>query len=287
MTRLSLLSATLLVGIATAHDAQAAGKSAKEVFRAEEKVIFQDDFQSGSLARWNISEDDRYNLPANTPERLQIVDAPGLAAGRKAVRFVVPRAPDSFRAEISLPHEKGFRERWYAARILVPKEWVIERHAKGNDIVIQWHAIPGKGTATYPNLEISVGGDRWFLRQSFGTALASPTRKNQRLGVVKPGVWTAWVIHARWSPGDDGLLQAWQNGELVFEAKGPNVYGDIGVEYTPYMKTGIYHPEWHLDTDRKRAVFAADQPDATSRTTFVTDIKVGSERARYEDVAPR
>ncbi|MGC4013719.1 MAG: polysaccharide lyase [Luteolibacter sp.] len=200
----------------------------------------------------------------------------------------MPRAPDSFRAELSLPHEEGFQERWYAGRILIAKDWVIERHSKGNDIVMQWHAIPGKGKATFPNLEISVGGDSWYVRRSFGTALENPTRTNDKLAEpIQPGTWVSWVIHAKWSPREDGLIQIWKDGKVVHEKKGPNVYGDIGVEYTPYLKTGIYHPEWHLDKDRKRAAFEADKPDATSRTIYGTDYRVADGSATYEEVAPK
>jgi hypothetical protein len=81
---------------------------AQHVFDLTRPVIFQDDFRSGRFGRWHFSEDDRYNVLQETPARMRIVDAPGLA-GRKAVCFTVPRAPNSFRAEISLPHEKGFQ----------------------------------------------------------------------------------------------------------------------------------------------------------------------------------
>ncbi len=262
----------------------AAPKTAAEAFNSGKPVIFRDHFQSDSIAEWNISEDDRYNIPANTPDRLKIVDAPGLT-GHKAVQFTVPRAPNSFRSELSLPHENTFCERWYSERILVPEDWVIEHYSKGNDIVMQWHAIPGNWKATYPNLEISVGGDHWFVRRSFGSA-RTPTRTNDTLDTIQPGHWVSWVIHAKWSPGDDGLLQLWKDGKLVMETKGPNVYSDIGIQYTPYMKTGIYHPEWHLDTDRKRTAFEADKPDATTRVIYATDIKVGGEHARLEDMTP-
>ena len=141
---------------------------------------------------------------------------------------------------------------------------------RANDIVMQWHAIPGNWRATFPNLAISIGHTNWFVRQSFGCAQTNPTRTSVRLDVpVQRGTWTAWVIHARWSPGTNGLLQIWKDGRLVLDRPGPNVYGTIGVEYTPYLKTGIYHPEWH-----------------PNKVIYSTDIKIGGERARCEDVAP-
>jgi len=269
------------------HAAPKASPEAGNVFKPDQPVIFQDDFQSGSIVRWGIAEDDRYGLPTNTPARLRVVDAPDSPAGRKAIRFFVPRAPDSFRSELSLPHEEGFHERWYAGRLLVPKEWVIERHSKGNDIVMQWHAVPGNGKATFPNLEISIGEDSWYVRRNFGTAHQAPTRTSDKVAPMQPGTWVSWVIHAKWSPHDDGLVQIWKDGKILYEKSGPNVYADIGTEYTPYFKSGIYHPEWHLDTERKRTVFAADKPDATSKTIYGTDYKIGDQRARYEDMAPK
>lgn len=260
---------------------------AAQVFLPHQPVIFEDDFASGNLERWNFSENDQYRLATVHPERICVVDAPGLAPGRKAVRLAVQRAPNSFRSEISLPSEKGFHERWYGERLLIPEEWVFDPD-KANDIVMQWHGIPGNFRATYPNLEISIGNDRWFIRQSFGSPQTKPTRTNTKLDdPVRRGVWVAWTVHAKWSPRDDGLLRIWKDGKLVFERQGANVYGTIGVDYTPYLKTGIYHPEWHLDDERKRLAFEGQQPVAKKKIIYVTDVKIGSERARFEDIAPK
>jgi len=68
---------------------------------------------------------------------------------------------------------------------------------------------------------------------------------------------------------------------------GPNVYGTIGIEYTPYLKTGIYHPEWHLNKEGSKEAFDKEIPVATNKVIYATDIKVGSEGAMYKDVAPQ
>ena len=260
-----------------------------EVFDYKKSLIFQDDFRSLNFdaGKWRFSENDNYEIQHENPARIKIVDAPGLPEGTKAVRFAVPRAPNSFRSEISLPHEPGFQERWYGERIYVPDEWVFDPD-RAVDIVMQWHAIPGNWRATYPNLEISIGNTNWFVRQSFGNAQEKPTRTNLRLDEpVRPGAWVSWVIHAKWSPRDEGLLQIWKEGRLVLERGGPNVYGTIGEDYTPYLKTGIYHPEWHLNKGGRREAFERERPAATNKVIFVTGIKIGDARARYEDVAPK
>lgn len=290
-TPLLLVSPTTVVAADGAKNTNATRReerhfTANEVFEYRQPVFFKDDFQFGQFGKWNFSEDDRYGIAHENPERLAILEVPGLRTGGKAARFAVPRAPDSFRSEISLPSEKGFNERWYAERMLVPLDWVFDP-AKGNDIVMQWHAVPGNWKATFPNLEISVGNANWFIRQSYGSAKMKPTRTNGKLDdTVRPGAWVSWVIHAKWSAGSDGLLEIWKDGKKVMERQGANVYSDIGVEYTPYLKTGIYHPEWHLDKDAKREAFEKEHPMATNKVIFVTDVKVGSERATYADVSP-
>ncbi len=61
----------------------------------------------------------------------------------------------------------------------------------------------------------------------------------------------------------------------------------IGVAYTPYLKTGIYHPEWNLSTEAKQAAFAAEKPVATLKVIYATDFKMGGAEATYADVAPK
>jgi hypothetical protein len=284
---LPLLCFAAVLSAADAPKSKFRAPTSAEVFDAKSKVMFADDFASGAFSpKWRFSENANYEITQPDPKLIEVVDAPGLP-GKKAVRFSVERAPGVFRSEISLPHEDAWNERWYAERILIPKEWVIDP-AKPADIVFQWHAIPGDFRATYPNLELSVSNDRWQIRQSFGDPKTSPTRRETKFeDRVQPGTWTAWVIHAKWSPKEDGLIQVWKDGKLVADLKGPNTYGTIGREYTPYLKTGIYHPEWNTARPAVKERFDAEKPVATHKIVYVTDVKVGGAGAKYEDVAPK
>lgn len=260
---------------------------AKDVFTPAKTIIFQDDFRSPSLDLWNFSENDQYQLPAPPPNRIEVVAAPGLKSGSKATRFTVPYGHNSFRSEISLPHESGFQERWYGQRVLIPDEWEFDP-ARAADIVMQWHGIPGNWKATFPNLEISVSNDRWNIRQSFGSAQSKPTRTSTKLEEpVQKGVWVSWVIHAKWSPREDGLVQIWKDDKLVMDRKGPNVYGTIGVDYTPYLKTGIYRPEWKAKPDTAPPSAAHKPAQVAKKVVYVADVKIGNQNAQYEDVVPR
>lgn len=68
--------------------------------------------------------------------------------------------------------------------------------------------------------------------------------------------------------------------------KAKDDYGTIGVEYTPYLKTGIYHPEWNLNDERKRLAYEREKPVTDRKEILVTDLKVGRGDAGYEAVVP-
>ena len=254
---------------------------ARQVFQYGQPILFEADFAADGFDRLNLSIDGRYRLPAPEPDRLAITAAPGEKEKAAAVAFTVPRAANSYRSEISLPSEKGFQERWYRIRLLVPDDWQVD-HGKGADIVVQWHAVPGNWRATYPNLAIAVEGEHWWIKQSFGNAQQGPSRPKLKLDApIVPGQWTTWVIHARWSPKEDGRLRVWQNEVQVADLKGPNVYGSIGLEYTPYLKTGIYHPEWNLSDERKTKAFSAEENPVTRKRIYVSELLVGDASADF------
>ena len=255
------------------------------VYRTGEKRMFESDFAGGGFGPLKISADNRYDQPAADPARLALVDAPGLPAGTKAACFTVPRGPNQFRSELALvPHEPGFHERWYGISQFVPADWESD-DGPGSDIVVQWHAIPGNGKATNPNLDIAIDGTRWVVHRAFGDPHKGPTRATKDLGLpLQPGSWSNWILHVKWSPGEDGRIRIWHNGRPVFDHAGPNAYGTIGVDYTPYFKTGIYHPEWNLSTEARKQAFAADRDPVKLKRILVAKIVIGSEAATYEDL---
>ena len=86
-------------------------------------------------------------------------------------------------------------------------------------------------------------------------------------------MWTDWVVHARWSFRDDGLLEIWKDGEKIIEQHGPNTYND---QRGMYFKIGIYKPPW-------------DKPvksDVDRRVVVHDEIRIAGPGARYADVAP-
>lgn len=260
---------------------------AKTLFDPGKTIIFEDDFRSG-LGKWAIAIDDRgkerISLDKQTEkERVQIVEAPDSEAGRKAVRCVVPYKLGTYRSEIALPHEDGFHERWYGARIYVPKDWVSGSDS-GGDTVMQWHGRTSKEKLDklVPPLSIAILHDRWVVHQGSGP-MDNINRVTKTLeATVEKGRWVAWVVHVSWSSGDDGSVEIWKDGQKVFAAKGPNTF--LTTPVTPYFKTGIYHPQWKEKNEEK---FKQETTKLTERVIYTADVKIGSEKAKYKDVAPK
>ncbi|MEH7462238.1 polysaccharide lyase [Bacillus thuringiensis] len=245
-----------------------------------DSIMLEDNFQSG-LEKWKVAINDTENrskLDTDTiMQRVQIVDAPGMTGDHKAVQFVVPHSEGQFRSEIAQPYEEGFHERWYTARVYIPQDWVFDTES-GNDIVMQWHAVLGSERVDrdFPELAIAVKGDRWSIQRAFGPT-SDIKRDSKTLDeLVQKGVWSSWVIHAKWSSGNDGLLQIWKDGKVVWEVQGPNAYASRA--RTPYFKTGIYHPQWKPKNGEVKP------GPVTERKVFITNVKIGNEQATYQDM---
>lgn len=280
------LSILLLASLTTQHAAEVRKVRPKDVFDYRQPVIFQEDFRSG-FGKFKVAIDgleDRAALDNQTQEkRVQIVQAPDSAQGRMAVRCVVPRALGSYRSEVALLHEEGFHERWYGARIFVPKDWVFEE--SGSDLVLQWHGLIAKekqGGGGHPPLSIVIKNDRWDIKRHFGEVNNAKADHKELEETVQRGQWAAWVVHVRWSSGADGWVQVWKDGQLVWDVKGPNTY--LSRSVVPYFKTGIYHPEWKRQNAEK---FNKEVTTLTERVLYTADVKIGDERAKYQDVAPK
>ena len=186
-----------------------------------------------------------------------------------------------FRSEIAFPHESGHQDRWYAISTYIPLDWTHGPDDQG-DIIMQWHAIPGNDRPTFPNLSIDIKRGRWSAKFSSGSPQEGPERRAVELNKVKLGSWINWVIHAQWSPSRNGRILIWQDGKLVADESGPNVYSTIGVDYTPYFKTGLYHPSWKQKPSQSKP--SVSDQEHVIKQLYVTDIAVGGERASLKSM---
>ncbi|HEY9624483.1 MAG TPA: heparin lyase I family protein [Crinalium sp.] len=241
------------------------------------KLMFFDDFEDGSIAKWS-------------PERplkqsIQVVQSP--SGDGKAVRFELNRndrlVHGGKRAELALDKIPANSERWYGYRIMLPTSWQTDG---SQEIVTQWHDYPDFALGEdwrSPPLAITVHDNEWGIDNRWDpkrvTKNNDPTPEGGTdtlwTGPYQKGVWTDWVVHAKWSAKADGLLQIWKDGVLVVNKRGPNTYND---EYAPYFKVGIYKPSWKLNP-------AASSVD--KRVLYFDQMRVGDGSVNYTDVSRR
>jgi len=242
-----------------------------DVFDTTNKLVYRDDFR-GDFRKWTLSIDDQYDPETRpiTSDRVTKEAAPGLT-DRLAARFLLPGTPGSFRSELAIPAEDGLRERWYGVRMSVDQT----TDAAGY-IVLQWHAVMGndKVDRNFPNLAIHQKRDRWVVARAWGkpdNIQRSATTLPRR---VETGKLISWVIHAKWAPDSTGVIEIWQDGELVYRKTGQNVY-NLSTDRTPYLKTGIYRPS-------RKGSTTAEAP----LTVRVSDVRIARADGGYPEVAP-
>ncbi len=228
--------------------------------RNEAVVLFTGDYEPGALdeERW------RLRLIGGTAA---IVEAP-VRAGRFACRFTLE--PDQERAELQprIALQALGSERWYGFSIFVTADW---KPIDANEVVAQWKHTNDPGeTEGSPPLALRVDDEEWRINCRWDSRRTSDKEDPEGKAEIvrlpyERGRWTDWVFRYRCSFGDDGLIEAWKDGELVTRRQGPNAYND---EQGLYFKWGIYHTE--------------------GRRVLVNDeLRIGDEHATFADVTPR
>ena len=269
-----LITDTALSADLTKHELSVASTHLKapQVFSSAGPVIFQDRF-TRRLQQWMLSIDDGSDGSFINP-RVVLVQHEGDAV--PAVRMTLPGDPGKFRSELSLPAEKNYQERWYAERTLIP-----QATDDNGFILMQWHALIGEdkkrhqnetGIHNFPNLAIHFKNDRFEVTRAWGP-LVNSWRDHRTLAQSwASNQWMDWVVHAVWSEQDDGLIQIWQNRQLVYEARGPNLYNDVE-RVTPYFKTGIYRPSRKPKNGHNR--------NEADTVIYVRDVSIGNASADF------
>jgi len=242
-----------------------------------DKLIFTGDFESNDFEGWLTQ------FPHST--KGSIVTTP-VRAGKYALRNELPyadfkaygdsrnRRSEIYKENVGRPGE----ERWYGFSIYLPKDW---EELETFDIVMQIHnkPDPGEGPKS-PILTLETHGKDWKVNNRWDKEKISVPGKNGAGGTITSNViwqgpyqtekWTDWVFHVKWSLGDDGLVEVWKDGKKIGEQKGPNGYND---EQPFYMKVGVYKPAYRVTAPPQRVIYH-------------DEIRIGNEKASYNDVAP-
>lgn len=236
-------------------------------------ISFEDGFESGDLAA--------FQRQLARPGAGSVVRAP-VRAGKAALRLELLRTDPEIhrgrRAELVVDAAAAMHaEYWYGLSVYLPDDWAEDRE---QDVVAQWHNVPDEGeSGLSPPLAIRVRGREWLVTNISDPDPITTARPPQRVlyrGPYGRGRWTDFVVRARWSHADDGLVQVWIDGDLVADRRGPVTYNDaVG----PKFKVGLYKSGWN---DRARR-----PSDVERRVLFVDEVRAVGPGGGYEAVAPR
>lgn len=224
----------------------------------------QDGFNASEGGDWNGVEAATKNSILRSSERSR--------SGRYSAKFTLNKSDadqgGSKRAELTdwsgrMPSPKA--ERWYGLSMFLPGSYAKD---PCEEIVFQWHGVNSVDldgeSMSNPALAMLTRNGKWVLNAWDGPI---------DLGAYDQNVWTDWVLHIKFSPDPDGLIEIWKNGEKVLTLKGKNTYRD---KVGNYFKMGIYKYGWkdgYVST-------------TSSRTIYYDEVRVGNEKASFSDVAP-
>jgi hypothetical protein len=250
---------------------------AKEKTTAPVPLLLTRDFEAGTLGEWNRETCCGYSV--------RVVESPS-RAGKYAARFELKRGDPSVqkskRTELVQKPIPANSERWYGFSLMLPPDWQTE---SSFEIVTQWPSVPDfnlKEDWRTPSLYISTRNKAWRVTNRWDPKLRThrndPGPEGGKAilweGPYRKGAWTDWVVHVKWSPKSDGVLQVWKDGRLVVNKTGPNTYND---KQGPYFKMGIYKPDWKYNPKRS---------STKTRVLYIDEVRIGDNRASYAAVAP-
>ena len=230
-----------------------------------DQTTFQNSFESESdLEEFKNSGSVYWVL---LPDSAQIVPTPNREerTGSNSVKFTLKESDWEVtnRSEIGLQSVPADSEYVYSFSTFLPESYVAD---PSHEIIAQWHAKPdfhlgetwhGAG----PVLSLNIADGKWLLDSRWDSRQIMETREPEgsegiELDNYQTGQWTDWVFRVKWSLEDDGSIEVWQDGELVWSRTGPNRYNDF---LGPYFRMGVYKPAgWEEAQVTQREVYYDD-----------------------------
>lgn len=178
------------------------------------------------------------------------------------VRNTDPIVSSSIRSELVQPVEPEGTERWYGLMLYL-QNW---DHDNAGESVFQWHPDSQGGSAA---------GSLWTSGGRFEFVTTHMRGANGNggwdLGPIISNQWVSWVIHVKWASDNTGILQVWKNDVLLIDSK--NIM--TGPPIATYFKLGINKFGW--------GIFPST---TTQRVLYFDEVRIGNEKARYQDVRP-
>lgn len=184
----------------------------------------------------------------------------GNSSARFELRDTDPEVQSGTRSEITFPTTTNLN-RWYSFAIYFPTDGYAKDDA--DEVINQWHQGGGKT----PALCLRTRNDILYLRV-LGVW--------KSLGTIVKDTWQSYVLHVKHAPDKTGIVEIWRDGKLCFTYKGANMYRVTSDIKNPNWKLGIYKSAWNGSAKTK----------TSKRVLYFDEIKMGSEKATYNDMAP-
>lgn len=257
---------------------------------SNDKLVFSEDFEDADLSKWGKEFTAQYKDKKLTQPGKEIccqhsamIATSPTQPGDRAVKFTLykndPDVASSRRAELRSNAVPSNSEYWYGFSTYLPPDYVKDRSM---EIVTQWHTKPDKNLGEdwrSPPLYLKSFNGNWQIARRWDSKQVTKNntpegKETVELGAYQTGVWTNWVFHVKWSYRSDGLVEVWKNGKLVMRKTGANTYND---KAGPFQKIGIYKPDWKYRPNKSKIA---------KRVIYFDNIRMGSDRASYKDVAP-
>lgn len=179
----------------------------------------------------------------------------GSSSFRAEVKASDASTSSGYRAELMTGGYTTTSEVWYGYSTYF-QNW---NAFSGGEHVVQWHPNNSTGSA---ELSLQTAANKFDVVRSINGA---NSRQTGTLKTIVPNKWYDFVWHIKWSTGSTGLIELWIDGAKYYSYTGKNMSSSI-----PYFKFGINR--WNMGN--------------SSRILYYDNLRVGSAKATYNDVAP-
>ena len=203
--------------------------------------------------------------------------------------------------------EKG-KDYWLGVSIFIPADWSMDYDAtkngkpydvdnpyKGGGIILQFHDRGYKDSSWRGGLPFIVShsslgfvitnradGCRGRPECLNNTNIKNKIKTFRKIAPMNRGEWNDFVLHVKWSPNSDGIIQTWVNGKLELDSNGPNYHNEHPANVYPYFKMGLYQSSYGKSDWSKDIIW-----NTLERTLYHDELRIGGENSSFTEVAPK
>lgn len=252
---------------------------------AQARVIFTSDFENGlnvkSTKKKKSWGKQTCDSKAIMPVKRGQYGAPSPRAGKYMLRTKAwskgrpmgCTSRNKIRTEligsIDIPPNK---ERWIGFSTYIPKKNGIREDKSVAFLQLHFGKL-NRGRAL-ENFRLDVKDGQYHLISNVGNP--KTRRKKATISSIQYNKWTDWVIRLKFtqaSTKNEGYVQVWKNGKLVFDKKGHSLRKTTNI--SPAGKIGMYvHGGW-------------PKSNPSEMVMYHDEYRIGDEKSSYREVAPK